>query len=113
MPIEKSNPFIALTIMRGAGDEIMILKSKEQGPLKFKYSFTTNFSSFATCNEWEKLVHSERAESFFWPILNGAKRFFRTQKNFFSNKNAMKVQQKRPKTQERRAFENLSAHFAF
>jgi hypothetical protein len=44
-----------------------------------------------------------------------AERFFRTQKNFFSNKNAMKVkkkvQQKRPKTQERRAFENLSAHF--
>jgi hypothetical protein len=43
-----------------------------------------------------------------------AERFFRMQKNFFSNKNAMKVmkvQQKRPKTQERRAFENLSVHF--
>jgi hypothetical protein len=38
--------------------------------------------------------------------------FWRTsKKNFFSNKNAMKVQQKQPKTEERRAFENLSAHF--
>jgi hypothetical protein len=40
-----------------------------------------------------------------------AKRFFRTQKNFFLNKNTIKVQQKRPKTEERRAFENLSVHF--
>jgi hypothetical protein len=40
-----------------------------------------------------------------------AKRFFRTQKNFFRYKNAMKVQQRRPKTEERRAFENLLAHF--
>jgi hypothetical protein len=33
------------------------------------------------------------------------------QKNFFANKNAMKAQQKRPKTEERKAFENLSAHY--
>jgi hypothetical protein len=33
------------------------------------------------------------------------------QKNFFSNKNALKAQQNRPKTEERRAFENLLAHF--
>jgi hypothetical protein len=40
-----------------------------------------------------------------------AERFLRTKKNFFANKNAMKAQQKRPKTEERRAFENFLAHF--
>jgi hypothetical protein len=40
-----------------------------------------------------------------------AKRFLITQKNFFWNKNAMKVQQRRPKMEERRALENLLAHF--
>jgi hypothetical protein len=33
------------------------------------------------------------------------------QKNFFLNKKAIKVQKKRLKTEERRAFENLSAPF--
>jgi hypothetical protein len=43
-----------------------------------------------------------------------AERFLRTQKNFFANEqNAMKAQQNRPKTEERRAFENLSAHFGY
>jgi hypothetical protein len=61
---------------------------------------TTNCSSFATNGKnWSIrkeqkgfLAHPKRAE-----------RFFRTQKNFFLNKNTIKVQQKRPKTEERRA----------
>jgi hypothetical protein len=43
-----------------------------------------------------------------------AKRFFRTQKNFFLNKKQWKFKQgskKWPKTEEIRAFENLLAHF--
>jgi hypothetical protein len=63
---------------------------------------TTNCNSFATNGKSPSirkelkgfLAHPKRAE-----------RFFRTQKNFFSNKNTIKVQQKRPKTEERRAFE--------
>jgi hypothetical protein len=58
------------------------------------------------CNKWEKSVHSERAERFS-AHPKRAERFFRMQKN----KNALKAQQNRPKTEERRAFENLLAHF--
>jgi hypothetical protein len=53
------------------------------------------------------LVHSERAKRFFGTSKTGQK-VFRTQKNFFLNRNRMKVHQK---AEERRAFENLLAHF--
>jgi hypothetical protein len=95
MPIEKAlihSSLSLLHVMRSSDDEIMILKSKEQGLVKFKYSFsTTNFSSFATNGKNRSI--SERAERFF-------ERFFRMQKNFFSNKNTMKVMKVQQKATE-------------
>jgi hypothetical protein len=73
---------------------------------KLRYPVTTNCSSFAT-NAKNRSIRKEWERFFAHP--KWAKRFLRTQKNFFANKTAMKAQQKQPKTEERRAFENVSA----
>jgi hypothetical protein len=69
---------------------------------------TTNFNSFATNGKNWSIRKEQKG---FLAHPKKAERFFRTQKNFFLNKNTIKVQRKRPKTEERRAFENLSVHF--
>jgi hypothetical protein len=73
-----------------------------------KAIITTNFNSFATNGKNSSIRKEQKG---FLAHPKRAKRFFRTQKNFFLNKNTIKVQQKRPKTEDRRAFENLSVHF--
>jgi hypothetical protein len=52
-----------------------------------------------------------KSRKVFQDIQNGPRGFLEHKKNFFWNKNAMKVQQRRPKMEERRALENLLAHF--
>jgi hypothetical protein len=69
---------------------------------------TTNCSSFATN---AKIWSIWKEQKGFSAHPKWAERCFRTQKSFFPNKNAMKAQQKRPKTEERSALENLSVHF--
>jgi hypothetical protein len=55
-----------------------------------------------------------KSRKVFWHIQKGLKGFLERKRTSFrtkTNKNKIKVQQRRPKTEERRAFENLSVHF--
>jgi hypothetical protein len=55
-----------------------------------------------------------KSRKVFWHIRKGPKGFLERKRTSFRTKtlkNTIKVQQKRRKTEERRAFENLSVHF--
>jgi hypothetical protein len=76
-----------------------------------KFFLDTYYKFQFICNKWEKLAHSERAERFFGTSKKGPKGFLEHKRTFLNKKNTIKVQQKRLKTEERSAFENLSVHF--